>query len=230
MNKSIDIVDFHAHILPRADHGSSSVEVTLAQLKLAKESGVCRIVATPHFYPNSHTVDAFLKRREAAYNALRDVASLDMPKIALGAEVLLCENLHKLDGLSSLTLEGTNVLLLELPYQEIEDAHVQTVASLISCGYRIILAHADKYAKADVEKMLILGASIQLNANALTSWFTPRHILDWIERGAVVCLGSDIHGKDKHAYTRFVKAKNKFKDKIFYLKDQSDSLWKLSEK
>ena len=36
-NKKIDLVDFHSHILPRADHGSDSVETSLKQLKLAAD-------------------------------------------------------------------------------------------------------------------------------------------------------------------------------------------------
>ena len=52
----LDIVDFHAHVLPCADHGSSSVSTSLSQLSYAKGAGVKRIIATPHFYPHKHTL------------------------------------------------------------------------------------------------------------------------------------------------------------------------------
>ena len=72
MYNKIEIADFHAHILPCADHGSDSVETSLWQLSSAANHGVTRIIATPHFYPHRHTVEAFSKRRDEAFNALKD--------------------------------------------------------------------------------------------------------------------------------------------------------------
>ena len=151
---NLNIVDFHTHILPNADHGSSSVEVSIQQLRYAMNVGVNRIVATPHFYPNSHTVSDFLTRRENAFLRLNKHLTVDMPNIVLGAEVLLCENLHKLEGLSNLTVANTNIILLELPYHSIDQSHVQTVASIMELGYDIVLAHGDKYKKEDIEKFV----------------------------------------------------------------------------
>ena len=34
------LVDFHSHILPRADHGSDSIETSLCQLESAAKAGV----------------------------------------------------------------------------------------------------------------------------------------------------------------------------------------------
>lgn len=44
-------VDFHSHILPKADHGSESVEMSLMQLYCAEKAGVDTIVATPPLLP-----------------------------------------------------------------------------------------------------------------------------------------------------------------------------------
>ena len=54
------IVDFHSHILPRADHGSDSIETTQKQLQMIAEAGTEAVVATPHFYPDKDTPSAFL--------------------------------------------------------------------------------------------------------------------------------------------------------------------------
>ena len=85
MNFDIDIPDFHAHILPGADHGSDSSKTSLAQLRLAADAGVKRVVATPHFYPNSHTVKDFLAKREASYQRLKSKLEPGMPEIRLAA-------------------------------------------------------------------------------------------------------------------------------------------------
>ena len=42
------MTDFHAHILPGADHGSDGMETSLTQLALAEAAGVDTIIATPH--------------------------------------------------------------------------------------------------------------------------------------------------------------------------------------
>ena len=54
--------DFHAHILPGMDHGSTSTETTRNQLSAAKELGISTIVATSHFYPDIHRVGSYLRR------------------------------------------------------------------------------------------------------------------------------------------------------------------------
>ena len=65
-------VDFHAHVLPAADHGSDCLETSLAQLKMAVDAGVSDIFATPHFYVNADTVESFIERRERAFDLLQN--------------------------------------------------------------------------------------------------------------------------------------------------------------
>ena len=64
------IIDFHSHILPNADHGSTSVDISIKQIQLALKYGVETIVATPHFYPHSHGIEEFLELREECYHEL----------------------------------------------------------------------------------------------------------------------------------------------------------------
>ena len=82
----MNIVDFHAHILPGADHGSDSIETSLWQINAAREAGVNRIIATPHFYPHRHSVHNFIERRNTSLNSLYDNIPGDV-RIKLGAEV-----------------------------------------------------------------------------------------------------------------------------------------------
>ena len=66
-------LDYHAHILPRCDHGSDGVETSLRQLAMAAEAGIRTVCATPHFYPHRENAAAFLEqsalRRGAAAQA-----------------------------------------------------------------------------------------------------------------------------------------------------------------
>lgn len=224
--KSIDVADFHAHVLPRADHGSNSTKTSISQLEIARKNGVSRIVATPHFYPHVHTLDAFLEKRNAAYNELLKSKSNDLPEIKLGAEVLLCQGMEKLSGIEKLCFEGTNVLLLELPFSYFKEEYCDSVACMIDMGIDVILAHADRYPHENIESMINAGVSkIQLNASSLSGFIKNKHAYDWMSRGLVVALGSDIHASDEKAYKNFDKAKSKIREHLDFIKNASDNIW-----
>lgn len=205
--EELDIVDFHAHVLPCADHGSSSVSTSLSQLRFAKEHGVSRIIATPHFYPHRHTLEKFLNRRANAYEALKAQLFDGAPRIKLGAEVLLCEGFENFDGIDELCITGTKTLLLELPFTEFRQVYLDTASELLSRGFEIVLAHVDRYPKKSIDAMLDIGVSkFQINAPSISGLFKKKHIMDWVREGFVVALGSDIHNEDKKAYKAFKKA------------------------
>lgn len=223
--QNYDIVDFHSHILPRADHGSSSVEMSLSQLEYAKDNGVKRVIVTPHFYPNIHYVDAFLEKRRAAYERLLSSIPEGMPEIRLGAEVLICENIHNIEELDSLCVEGTKTLLLELPKENLGFDFTSTVLELEDKGYSVVLAHADRYHFSDVQRLVDVGAKVQLNASALVSVFTKPAYRKWITDRTLVAIGSDIHLDDKKAYKNFRKAIKKLGSYAEYIEKCSKEYW-----
>ena len=224
----VDICDFHSHILPMADHGSISVEQTTKQLLLAKKCNVTRIFATSHFYPHRDSVDDFLARRDASYSKLKTISFDGIPEVKLGAEVLLCPGMQKLPGIDSLTIKGTNVLLLELPFNDFSRAHINTVSSLIMDGFNIVLAHAERYDEDWVSSLLDLGVKIQLNASAIIPIFRDDSVNRWLKNGYVVALGSDIHGVDKHAYRNFSNAIRRLGRYATNVKAFTDDVWSKS--
>ena len=222
----IDIVDFHAHVLPCADHGSNSVTTSLIQLEYAKAHGVKRIIATPHFYPHRHTLEFFLNRRRMAYEALIQDLPSDAPEIKLGAEVLLCEGLGNFEGIEQLCISGTKTLLLELPFTEFRNEYADAAAELLRRGFDIVLAHVDRYPKDSIERMRDVGVSkFQINASSLAKLFKKKHLFDWIYEGLVVALGSDIHNKDKGAYRKFRKAVKALGVNAEHISQKSDKIW-----
>ena len=89
MKNSKEIIDFHAHVLPYADHGSDSLETSKIQMALLKGAGVDTVVATPHFYPDLHTITDFAHMVDSATEKLLNIE--DRPRICLGSEVLYCK-------------------------------------------------------------------------------------------------------------------------------------------
>jgi protein-tyrosine phosphatase len=224
MGNSKGFVDFHAHILPRADHGSGSVETSLFQLNAAKSAGVYRVIATPHFYPHRHLMEDFLRRREEAYHALKPHIPEDM-EVRIGAEVLICSGIQNIPEIESLFVEGTRTLLLELPFDRYESYFPEAVKELREMNIDVIIAHADRYAPAVVEKMIEAGSRLQLNVSSLDHFFKKKSLFRWIDSGFVVALGSDIHGKDEKAYKHFTRAISKIKNKADYIKQESDKIF-----
>ena len=201
MGRSVNLpdrtLDYHAHILPGCDHGSNSLEVSLRQVALAKLAGIQRICATSHFYPNEETAASFLRRREACWSQLREHLSPEDPVVLLGAEVLICDGMERMDELPALCRQGTNELLLELPFYTWQRSVWETIYALHEDSpVRVVVAHGDRYPPKDIERLIQDGVSVQLNAECFRHPLRRRRYLDWIASGAVRYIGSDIHGTE----------------------------------
>ena len=192
-------IDFHSHILPGADHGSRSVETSLEQISILKSASIDQIVATPHFYPQSHSVNTFLSIRQKCADQLLEYLKEDAPRIYLGAEVLVCAGLENMDGLRDLCISGTDTLLLEMPLtSKWSESLYKTVYNISTMGFDIVLAHVDRYPLENVKRLMSeTGAVGQLNVSACGSFFKNRRSLKYLETGRIVAIGSDIHGSDK---------------------------------
>ena len=209
MTKASAIVDFHAHILPAADHGSGGISETKNQIAFYKKAGVDTIVATPHFYPNSVSIDAFLESVDSAAENLTQLLAAEeapSPRVLLGAEVLYCENLHHIEGLEKLCIRGTDLLLLELPLSEWSPSLFHTVREL-NKRCRVVLAHIDRYTRPHADNLLALveaGVMVQVNAFSLYSYFERKRLAPFFACGSVVALGSDLHNTDASAVDKLV--------------------------
>ena len=199
------MIDFHAHILPACDHGSDGIETSAKQLRLAAEAGIKTVVATPHFYPQHDSFSAFLARRAQTYAALTQ-RHTGAPEILLGAEVNLCAGLDHLDGIERACIQGTRVILLEMPVNYWSPALEETLLRFQDdCGLIPVLAHVDRYDPDRIERLLSYGMLAQLNAESLCVHHGRRRRLAWIDQGSIVALGSDIHGV-RPGYAEFTKA------------------------
>ena len=201
-------IDFHAHILPKADHGSDGIETSLKQVSLAKEAGIDILAATPHFYPGSDTAEAFLERRRRCLGELTSKLEGDVPELLPGAEVQLCRGIDHLQQIRELCFRGTNVLLLELPPDFSFRQFERSVEALrYDCGLQVVIAHVDRYPDL-AAPLLDAGYLAQINVSSLCTIFKKKRLYDWMERGSVVALGSDLHGV-KTGYTDFLQVKKK---------------------
>lgn len=200
-------LDYHSHILPGCDHGSDGLETSLKQLQMAKAIGIRTICATSHFYPHKESIESFLERRNRCAAELFPHLKQDGPKVFLGAEVLICEGMERMEGLERLCRQGTNELLLEMPFYKWTDQLWETLFHLLELeNIQIVMAHVDRYPAEDIQVLIDEGVPLQLNAECLTKPLRRKRYLDWIKRGYIHYLGSDIH-MEGSGYQEYEKAR-----------------------
>lgn len=193
------MVDFHSHVLPGIDDGAKSIEESLEILQKMSRTGTDILYCTPHFYPHKQSLEAFLEKRGRAYESLVPFLKPDFPQLRLGAEVLMSSSLLDKAKIDRLKLEGTDFVLLEMPYihfsQTIYDG-VQDIADMN--GVNVLVAHIERYLKDNSEdevKRLFGAENVfgQINCTSLRSFSSRRACLRFIKGGYVHALGTDYH-------------------------------------
>ena len=68
------MIDIHLHILPEVDDGARTMEESIGMAQIALESGVNRVIATPHcnhpFRSRGYSAEELAKRMVAFRNEL----------------------------------------------------------------------------------------------------------------------------------------------------------------
>lgn len=194
------IIDFHSHILPDMDDGSDSVGKSLHMCSICAVKGVDMVVATPHFYAWRDRVEPFLERRAYAYQSLCAELRDQKPELRLGAETAYFHGISDAEKITQLTIEGTDVLLLELPFEAWDDTVFQEVEALIEDrGLTVMLAHLERYLsipgnKKQMKRIMELPVHVQLNAGSLLDWRRRRKTIKLFRKSTSHFLGSDMHG------------------------------------
>lgn len=193
------MIDFHSHILPGLDDGAKNVNISLQMLEESAKQGVSLICATPHFYAESNSPDEFLERRSASFEALSPHLSEKMPKIRLGAEVKYFEGICNVKNLELFKIEGTDILLLEMPFCRWTSRMWRDVEELASMpSTQVMIAHIERYLQYDAEKYLTNSSLrciiVQSNSeNFLGGFFQRRKAIKMLKSGLIDVLGSDAH-------------------------------------
>ena len=192
--------EYHCHILPGIDDGSDSVDTSLGMLAIMQKQGIGRIIATPHFYAHrEQSAENYLAKREAAFGRIK--AKSPISDIRLGAEVAIEHGISDLPGIEKLAFEGTDMILLELPYRGYASWMTEEIYN-IAAGFhlRVILAHVHRYlafySKSEMQTILSANVIFQVNNEAFGSWKERRFVKQLIAEGKQIVFGSDAHNLD----------------------------------
>ena len=182
------MIDFHSHVLPEIDDGSSSVKESVALLSMLKDQGIKTVVATPHFDAKRDTPEAFIQKRNESYKKLLPEIKEGSPKIILGAEVAYYPGIERLKGINTLTAGDSDLLLLEMPISVWTEYTVKELVDLTTTkNLTVVLAHAERYLGLQSMKTLELlndsGILRQYNADFFLRFGQKKKALKMLERG-----------------------------------------------
>lgn len=192
------MIDWHNHILPALDDGSKDVAESITMMEMQTSQGVKTVIATPHFYANDQSVETFIKRRRASLQELEKSLGESAPEIILGAEVKYYQGISRMEDLKELQIEGTKLLLLEMPTCRWTEYMVRELIELSGSGkVQVVLAHVERYLNLQNQKVweriFENGILIQTNASFFTSLSTRRRAIRLLKEGKIHFVGSDCH-------------------------------------
>lgn len=191
------MIDFHAHILPGIDDGSKNVDESMTMLDSMSKQGIKRVIATPHFYANYESVDSFIERRKTAFEFLKE-RSPNSPEILLGAEVKYYDGISHLPELKELRIEGSRLLLFEMPFSKWTEYSVKEIVDIASRGkITPVLAHIERYLpmmkKGILERLSSSGVLFQVNATFFTDFWYRSKAMKMLKNNQIHFIGSDCH-------------------------------------
>lgn len=192
------VIDFHSHILPGIDDGSKNVDMSQKMLNSAVDQGIEIIVATPHFYADRMSIDGFLRNREHALDSIQEYVTKLGIRFCTGAEVAYFGGIGQAEEIEKLMIQGTNLLLLEMPFRAWGDQELNEVNRLLRRGIKVVIAHLERFYQFQKDKNVIselldMSVIIQINAECLLQWNTRRFAFKLIKNGCAPLLGSDCH-------------------------------------
>ena len=181
------MIDLHTHILPNVDDGSSSLEESLALLRMLASQGVTLTAATPHFYAASDKPEQFFLRRESAWQQLSAAMESGMPCVLLGAEVAFYRNISQMQQLERFCIGSSRLLLIEMPFEPWSERVLAETLEISERGIQVVFAHVERYfrfQRADMwQRLSDRGIYMQTNANALLALRADEHHVAGVDGG-----------------------------------------------
>lgn len=200
------MTDIHCHILPGFDDGAADLTEALAMARIAVAAGTRDLIVTPHFPGDAESVERLgllVSRFEKLAKAIRKE---NIPlRIHPGAEILCLPQTPRLAKQGMLpTLGDTNYLLCEFYFNEAPAYMDEMLRFLRGCGYRIVVAHPERYEAVRKEPALAAkwfaeGCVLQLNKGSLEGAFGPEvrnAALTLLRQGLYHLAASDAHSSD----------------------------------
>jgi protein-tyrosine phosphatase len=211
------MIDFHSHILPGVDDGSTHLDMSVDMLNISINEGVHEICATPHFIVGEYEIQR--EDYEKRVDELRSTYINDEIKILNGLELYIHPDLPKLYKNKRIWgLNDTLYLLIELPMQEYPVYTEKLFYQLRLEGAVPIIAHPERNTRIMQNNELLVnlvqqGTLVQMNAGSLRGIYgttVQKCAEKFVSMNMVHMIGSDGHSSTKRT-TRICDGYSKIK-------------------
>lgn len=199
------MTDIHAHVLPGVDDGARNMKTSLTMLRMAADSGVGTIVATPHCnipgqrggYVSEELEELFLELK-----ARTEDEGLPI-ELVRGMEVYATADIADLLSEGRIwTLGSTSYFLVEFSFSEDPEFCRQILKKCREAGFRPVIAHPERYSFVREDPQIayrwcVSGCALQINKGSLLGRFGSevQHTAERLVRhGLAACVASDAHG------------------------------------
>jgi protein-tyrosine phosphatase len=190
-------VDCHSHVVPSGDDGAATVAEGRALCVGGARHGPRVLYATPHVWPQ---LPLTRRREQEIRRAHAAVAARAGLELRLGFELTPTPELLGEDP-RRYRLEGTDAVLMEVPFTGEVDALVALAERTKRAGLHPVVAHPERADAVLTEpgvarELAERGWLLQLNATSLTGYHGPAvEDLAWqlLEEGCAALVGSDGH-------------------------------------
>ena len=199
------MIDLHSHILPGIDDGAVDFETSVALVSELAAGGVTEVIATPHYIEETIYTSPRTANMKLLTTLRRHLKKAGIPvKVHLGNEIYITPDILKLlkaREISPLGKATSKYLLVELPMNGKFPNYADIFLSLIRSGYKVVLAHPERYSSFASDFDLIselydMGVLMQCNLGSFAGIY-GKTVLKLVCRMAkekmIFALGSDIH-------------------------------------
>ncbi|MBQ0001821.1 MAG: capsular biosynthesis protein [Clostridiales bacterium] len=195
-----ELFDVHCHIIPGVDDGARNLEEAVNMLLMEKKQGVKNIIATPHFRFKMFETDLQTVKKQFAL-LKREADKLEL-NLYLGCEFhSTMEMVSMLKKEQVSTMAGSRYVLVEFSGGDSASHIKERVYSLISAGYKPVIAHIERYEALYkqydfIEELAEMGARMQVNADSIIGkegFSVKRFCKKLMQYDLLSFVGSDCH-------------------------------------
>ena len=198
------MVDIHCHILPEVDDGAWDLEAAVDMAKIARDSGVKKIITTPHFKGEPKSLEAvgFLMHQRRLLQSRLKREKIEV-ELLPGAEVLCVPQTMELAKTGRLPTLGTGRYVLTEFYFDASAGFMdETLHGLRQMGYLPVVAHPERYGAVQRDPELAArwfhrGIVLQVNKGSVLGAFGRRAedaAVRMLCRGNAHLFAGDAHG------------------------------------
>ena len=230
------MIDIHSHILYDVDDGAKTIDESVDIIRNLYKNGITDIILTPHYIEYSSynsNKKSNLEKLDSLKKKLKE-EGINV-NLYLGNEIYINNNILSLLKKGEISsLNDSKYLLIELPMSGKYDNYVEIFKELIENGYKVILAHPERYNtfKKDINliyELKNIGVLMQCNIESILKTYgkdSYKTIKKLAKNKLINFIASDIHHKKDYEYIN--KARNKFKK--YYSDSEIDDLLSNNQK